>query len=148
MEIRFVQAMFAGLLAMASIAIAHAAQVVGVNNSQCMTLPEHGGYVSDGTDVRVIECRGQSNQQWTVSSGQISGYAGKCLDVQGSIANDGAPVIAVTCNGGPSQRWSLANGRIIGIGGKCLDVSSATAFRAPLIISACSSAPSQQWSVN
>jgi hypothetical protein len=104
--------------------------------------------VPDGTIVRSIECRGQNNQQWSVSNGVISGFAGVCLDIQGSSPTNGAQVIGVACNGAPSQQWTLSNGQIIGLGGKCLSVSGASGFRAPLTISVCSSAPNQQWSIS
>jgi Ricin-type beta-trefoil lectin domain len=134
--------------ALAMAGITHAAQIVAAGNSQCMTVPEHGGMVPDGTMVRSIECRGQNNQQWSVSNGVISGFAGVCLDIQGSSSADGTQVIGVACNGAPSQQWVLTNGQIIGMGGKCLAVPPGSRFRAPLVISACSNAPGQQWSVS
>jgi hypothetical protein len=128
--------------------VCHAAQIVGAGNSQCMTVPEHGGVVPDGTIVRSIECRGQNNQQWSVSNGVISGFAGVCLDIQGSNPSNGAQVIGVACNGAPSQQWVITNGQIMSLGGKCLGVAPGNGFRAALVISACSSAPGQQWSVS
>jgi Ricin-type beta-trefoil lectin domain len=124
-----------------------AAQFIGGGLAWCVTLPEHGGSVADGTVVRLIECRGQANQQWTMNDGQISGFDGKCLDIQGGAAVDGAQIVAVSCSGAPSQKWGLTNGQFIALGGKCLNVSSIGAPRAPLIITACSNAPTQQWSV-
>jgi hypothetical protein len=118
------------------------------DSNECMVLPEHG-YVSDGTQVRILHCHGAPNQQWNFVNGQITGIGGSCLDVQGGAANDGSRVISVTCSGAPSQQWSLLNGRVVGIGGRCLDVLEGNLFdRAPLIISTCSGAPSQQWSMH
>jgi hypothetical protein len=124
-----------------------AAQILGGTDSQCITVPQHGGDAPDGTLIRIVECRNQSNQQWIISHGQISGFAGKCLDVQGSAAQDGALVVAVSCSGAMSQQWTLANGQFVGIGGKCISVATGPTFRAPLILSTCSTSPAQQWSV-
>jgi len=127
---------------------ARAAQLIGGPSGSCVNLPEHGGTAPDGTRVRLFHCHDNSNQVWSVTSGQITSSFGSCLDVQGSAPTEGAQVIIVTCNGRPSQQWSITNGQIIGIGGKCLDVlGSGITDTTPLILATCSSSPSQQWSV-
>ena len=123
-------------------------QLVSGNTNECVNVPWHG-YQIDGTRVRLLQCIGRPNQQWSINNGQIIGVGGACLDVQGGAATDGAGVIFVTCNGSPSQNWSVSNGQIVGIGGKCLDITEGNASdRAPLIIAACSGSPSQHWSVH
>ena len=123
-------------------------QLVSGNTNECVNVPWHG-YQIDGTQVRLLQCIGRPNQQWSINNGQIIGVGGACLDVQGGAATDGAGVIFVTCNGSPSQHWNTTNGHIVGIGGKCLDITDGNpSDRAPLIIAPCTGAPSQQWSVH
>jgi hypothetical protein len=134
------------LICMALSLAAHAAQLVGATNGECIDIPHQN--TADGTPMSLFHCHGSPNQQWTISNGQIMGMGGSCLDVQGSAAVDGAPIIIVACNGRPSQRWSFVNGQIIGIGGKCMDTSGGGSMdHTPVILVACSSAPSQLWSV-
>jgi hypothetical protein len=125
---------------------AHAAQLVGAANGECIDIPHQN--TADGTPMSLFHCHGSPNQQWSISNGQVMGMGGVCLDVLGSAAVDGAQIIIVACNGRPSQKWSFINGQIIGIGGKCVDTSGGGSMdHTPVILMACSSAPSQQWSV-
>ncbi|HYC09153.1 MAG TPA: ricin-type beta-trefoil lectin domain protein [Steroidobacteraceae bacterium] len=129
-------------------ACASGKMIVGANTNECVNVPWHG-YPIDGTQVRLLYCRGHQNQYWNIADGQITGVGGSCLDVQGGAPVDGAQVIYVACNGSPSQHWSVANGQIVGIGGKCLDIEGGNENdRAPLIITPCTGAPSQQWEVH
>jgi hypothetical protein len=122
--------------------------LVAAGTNECVNVPWHG-FQADGTQVRLLYCRGHRNQYWSIANGQITGIAGACLDVQGSAPVDGASVIYVTCNGSPSQHWTVQNEQVVGIGGKCLDILQSTkADFAPLIITTCSGAPSQQWEVH
>jgi hypothetical protein len=39
--------------------------LVANNTNECIIVPHHD-YVMDGTQVRIDECRGAPNQQWSV----------------------------------------------------------------------------------
>jgi hypothetical protein len=123
-----------------------AAQIVIANSVECIDIPRQ--QTNDGTPVSLFNCHGSPNQQWTITSGQITGMAGVCLDIMGSAPNDGAQIIIVHCNGRNSEKWTLTNGQIVSIGGKCLDIAGGSVQdHAMLIIAPCASSPSQQWSV-
>src|SRR5271163_882910 len=143
------KSLFTGLLLLISLSLslpAHAAQLVGATNGECIDIPHQN--TADGTPMSLFHCHGSPNQQWTISNGQVMGMGGSCLDVQGSDAADGAQIIIVACNGKLSQKWSFVNGQIVGIGGKCINTSSGGSMdHTPVILMTCSSAPSQQWSV-
>lgn len=55
--------------------------------------------------------------------GQITGIAGKCVDVAGANAANGTAVQLWTCNGTNAQRWSIASNGTIQALGKCMDVT-------------------------
>jgi glucosylceramidase len=57
------------------------------------------------------------------NSGQITGYAGKCLDVAGANAANGTAVNLFTCNGSPAQQWTVGTDGTLRALGKCLDVT-------------------------
>src|SRR5256885_663405 len=59
----------------------------------------------------------------TAPTGQITGYGGKCVDVQGANAADGTQVQLYTCNGTGAQKWTVNSGGTLSALGKCLDVS-------------------------
>ena len=121
--------------------------VVG-NTNECINVPWHG-YPINGTQVRLLQCYDNPQQQWYFQNGAITGIGGLCLDVLGGQPENGAHIIAVQCNGAPSQQWTYANGQIVGIGGKCIDVANGALFdRVPLIIAPCAPSPSQQWSMH
>ena len=43
------------------------------------------------------------------SSGGITGYGGKCVDVAGANTANGTAVQLWTCNGTNAQNWTVAN---------------------------------------
>lgn len=65
------------------------------------------GNRSDGARVIAWECRGQPNQSWSWSRGEIrSNLTGKCLDIEGGRARSGQAVVMWPCSGAPNQRWN------------------------------------------
>jgi len=81
-------------------------------------------------------------------TGQITGLAGKCVDVAGGSSANGTPVQLWDCNGSTAQRWTVgADGSIRALG-KCLDVTSAsTANGAKIQLWDCNGSGAQSWRV-
>jgi glucosylceramidase len=80
------------------------------------------------------------------SSGQITGLAGKCMDVAGASSADGTQVQLYTCNGTTAQQWTRGTDGTIRALGKCLDVSGAsTANGAKVQLYTCNGTAAQQW---
>lgn len=78
--------------------------------------------------------------------GQITGLAGKCLDVAGANANDGTTVQLYDCNGTGAQQWTRPGDGTIRALGKCLDVANAaTADGTRVQLATCNGNAAQQW---
>ncbi|NUW33350.1 alpha-L-fucosidase [Nonomuraea sp. SMC257] len=118
-----------------------------VNAGRCLDVPSLSQ--TNGTQVALWDCNGQSNQQWTsTSSGELRVYGGKCLDVNGAGTADGTAVIIWDCNGQNNQKWRLnADGTITAVGAnKCLDVAGAgTANGTKVQIWTCHGGANQKW---
>ncbi|GAB3233627.1 beta-1,3-glucanase family protein [Glycomyces halotolerans] len=56
-------------------------------------------------------------------TGAITGFAGKCMDVEGGVSADGTPVQLYTPNGTAAQQWTFHDDGTIRALGKCLDVA-------------------------
>lgn len=110
---------------------------------------EHHGPLSYDIPVRLNQCFGNQNQEWTVKDGTfVNSSGGLCLTVQGDQTQNFAPVIAAQCTGGPAQRWQFSGTHLVGLGGKCLDVAGGdVAEGSQLVINACGTSASQQWQV-
>ncbi len=80
--------------------------------------------------------------------GEITGLAGKCMDIAGASTGNGTPVQLHECNGTSAQEWELAlDGTLQGLG-KCLDVTGgATNDGATVQIYDCNGTGAQQWGV-
>ncbi|WP_405064223.1 PQQ-dependent sugar dehydrogenase [Kribbella sp. NBC_01505] len=77
--------------------------------------------------------------------GDVTGIAGKCVDVAGSQTADGTATQLYTCNGTDAQRWLvLDNGTMRSTLGKCLDARS-TAAKSPAVLWTCDNSPGQKW---
>jgi chitinase len=61
----------------------------------------------------------------TVTTGKITGLAGKCVDVAGASTVNGTKVDLFTCNGTNAQNWTVAANGTLQALGKCLDVTAA-----------------------
>ncbi|KOV96267.1 chitinase [Streptomyces sp. NRRL B-3648] len=83
------------------------------------------------------------------ADGQISGLAGKCVDVAGANSANGTAVQLYDCNGTAAQRWSNPGDGTLRALGKCLDVvDRATADGAAVQLWDCSGGANQQWVVS
>ncbi|MDX6247925.1 MAG: hypothetical protein QOF10_1285 [Kribbellaceae bacterium] len=77
---------------------------------------------------------------------QITGLAGKCVDVAGANSADGTPVQLYDCNGTAAQQWTRPGDGTIRALGKCLDVANAgTADGTRVQLASCNGSGAQQW---
>ncbi|MFF5091002.1 lectin [Streptomyces niveus] len=83
------------------------------------------------------------------ADGQITGLAGKCVDVAGANNANGTPVQLYDCNGSNAQRWSNSGDGTLRALGKCLDVSgNSTADGALVHLWDCTGGANQRWVVS
>lgn len=122
-------------------------QIVGVASGRCVDVP--GASATNGTQVTLWDCNGQTNQSWThTSSKQLVVYGNKCLDASGRGTSNGTAVIIWDCTGATNQQWDVnANGTITGVqSGLCLDASAlGTANGTRIQLWACTGGTNQQW---
>lgn len=82
------------------------------------------------------------------ATGQITGLAGKCVDVAGANSANGTAVQLWDCNGTNAQQWTVGTDGSIRVLGKCLDVTSgSTANGAKIQLWDCNGSGAQQWNV-
>ncbi len=120
--------------------------IVGGQSSRCLDDPNSS--TTNGTQMQIWDCSGQSNQRWTVTAGKQLTVLGKCLDASGQGTTNGTAVIIWDCNGQANQQWNVnSNGTITGVqSGLCLDANgAATANGTKIIIWACNGQTNQQW---
>ena len=80
------------------------------------------------------------------TTGQITGYGGKCVDVAGANTANGTAVQLYTCNGTNAQQWTIASNGSIQALGKCMDVTGAgTANGTKVQLYDCNGTGAQQW---
>jgi non-reducing end alpha-L-arabinofuranosidase len=124
-------------------------EIVGGPSGRCIDVPN--STTTNGTQVQLFDCSGNSNQRWTYTSGrQVMVYGTKCLDASGQGTANGTAVIIYDCNGQANQQWNVnSNGTITGVqSGLCLDASArGTANGTKIIIYACNGQTNQQWSL-
>ncbi|WP_327045582.1 RICIN domain-containing protein [Microbispora sp. NBC_01189] len=124
-------------------------QIVGGQSGRCVDVPNSS--TTNGTQVQLWDCNGQTNQRWTSTSGkELQVYGNKCLDAYAKGTTNGTQVAIWDCNGGTNQQWNVnSNGTITGVqSGLCLDANSAgTANGTKLILWACNGGTNQQWSL-
>jgi predicted chitinase len=83
------------------------------------------------------------------ATGQISGLAGKCVDVAGANSANGTPINLYDCNGTGAQQWNVTGTGAIQALGKCLDVTAAsTADGAKIQLYECNGTGAQQWAIS
>ncbi|WP_245651760.1 endo-1,4-beta-xylanase [Streptosporangium amethystogenes] len=76
----------------------------GVASGRCVDVPNAS--TTDGTQLQIWDCNGQTNQQWTrTSAGEFRVYGNKCLDAAGT--SNGVKVQIYSCWGGDNQKWRL-----------------------------------------
>jgi predicted chitinase len=80
--------------------------------------------------------------------GQITGLAGKCVDVAAASNANGTPVQLYDCNGSGAQQWTVAGDGTLRALGKCLDVKDqGTANGSTLQLWDCAGSANQKWVV-
>jgi glucosylceramidase len=78
--------------------------------------------------------------------GQITGIAGKCVDVAGANPANGTAVQLFDCNGTAAQRWTVAADGSLQALGKCMDIASGgTANGAAVQLFDCNGTGAQKW---
>jgi hypothetical protein len=81
------------------------------------------------------------------SSGQITGYGGKCVDVAGANSADGTQVQMYDCNGTAAQLWTTSGSTVQTLG-KCLDVAAANSANGTRVqLYTCNGTVAQQWTL-
>jgi ricin-type beta-trefoil lectin protein len=124
-------------------------QIVGGQSGRCIDVP--GSSTTNGTQVALWDCHGNSNQRWTyTASRQLTVYGNKCLDANNNGTANGTQVIIWDCNGQPNQQWTVnSNGTITNVqSGLCLDASNNGTGNGTLIdLWACHGGTNQQWSL-
>jgi hypothetical protein len=122
--------------------------IAGTQSGRCIDVP---GSTTNGTQVQLWDCHGDTNQRWTyTSSKQLMGYGNKCLDAYGQGTSNGTAVVVWDCNGQANQQWNInADGTITGVqSGLCLDASgAATANGTKIQLWGCWGGANQQWSL-
>ncbi|MFF5246116.1 glycoside hydrolase family 27 protein [Streptosporangium sp. NPDC000095] len=122
-------------------------RIQGVGSGRCLDVT--GVSQTNGTQVGIWDCNGQTNQQWTATAaGELRVYGNKCLDVNNNGTADGTTVIIWDCNGQNNQKWRFnADGTITALSAnKCLDVvGNSTANGAKTQIWSCNGAANQRW---
>jgi alpha-galactosidase len=119
----------------------------GAGSNRCIDVP--GRSTTNGTQVALWDCNGQTNQQWTLTpGGQLQVYGTKCLDAFNNQTTNGTKVEIWTCNGQTNQQWRLnSNGTVTGVqSGLCLDATGGATTNGTLIqLYACSGNSNQVW---
>jgi endoglucanase len=124
-------------------------EIVGAASNRCIDVPNSS--TSNGVQVQLWNCSGQSNQRWTrTSSNELRVYGNKCLDAEARGTSNGTRAIIWDCNGGTNQRWNVnANGTITSaLSGLCLDANGAgTANGTQIILWSCNGGSNQRWTL-
>ncbi|MEU6412229.1 non-reducing end alpha-L-arabinofuranosidase family hydrolase, partial [Microbispora sp. NPDC046933] len=120
----------------------------GVASGRCLDVPN--ATTTDGTQVHIWDCNGQSNQTWTYTSAQeLRVYGNKCLDAAGT--GNGVKVQIYSCWGGDNQKWRLnSDGTIVGVQSNlCLDaVGAGTSNGTQIQLYSCWGGDNQKWTWN
>ncbi|MGW4641721.1 RICIN domain-containing protein, partial [Sphaerisporangium sp. NPDC004334] len=117
----------------------------GVGSGRCLDVPNAS--TTDGTQVQLWDCNGQTNQKWSsTSASEIRVYGNKCLDAGGS--GNGAKIQIYSCHGGDNQKWRVnSDGSITGVqSGLCVDaVGAATGNGTKIQLYSCNGGGNQKW---
>ncbi|WP_204061031.1 RICIN domain-containing protein, partial [Microbispora corallina] len=117
----------------------------GVGSGRCLDVPNAS--TTDGTQVALWDCNGNSNQQWSYTSAQeLRVYGNKCLDAAGT--GNGAKVQIYSCWGGDNQKWRRnSDGTIVGVqSGLCLDAAGqGTGNGTQIQLYSCWGGSNQKW---
>ena len=78
--------------------------------------------------------------------GAITGFGGKCVDVNAASTANGTAVQLYDCNGTAAQSWTVASNGSLQALGKCMDLTSAgTANGTQVQLYDCNGTGAQQW---
>jgi len=127
-------------------------EVHAVGAGKCLDV--NNSSTTQGTQLQIWDCSGQSNQLFThTSSNQLtvtlSGTT-LCLDANNQGTTNGTKVITWSCNGQSNQQWSVnSNGTITGVqSGLCLDVTGSGTANGTLVeLWTCNGQSNQQWTL-
>ncbi|GLH96843.1 RICIN domain-containing protein [Phytohabitans aurantiacus] len=141
-------ALACSLLAVAAPASAAVGAIRGAPSGRCVDVPSASK--TNGTQVKLYDCNGGSNQQWNLTSArQLRAYAGtKCLDAYNNGTTAGTQVVIWDCTGGTNQVWNVnSNGTITSaLSGLCLDASGGgTANGTAIVLWTCNGGANQRW---
>ena len=79
-------------------------------------------------------------------TGEITGLAGKCIDVAEANSADGTQIQLYTCNGTNAQQWTVGSDGTIRALGKCMDVRyGGTANGTRIHLWTCNGTGAQKW---
>jgi len=80
------------------------------------------------------------------TGGQITGYGGKCVDVNAASSANGTAVQLYDCNGSAAQQWTVGSDGSIKALGKCMDLTAAgTANGTQVQLYDCNGTGAQKW---
>jgi chitinase len=80
------------------------------------------------------------------STGQITGYGGKCVDVAAANSANGTAIQLYDCNGTSAQQWTVGSDGTLKALGKCMDVTAAgTADGTQVQLYDCNGTGAQSW---
>jgi chitinase len=78
--------------------------------------------------------------------GQITGYGGKCVDVNAASSANGTAIQLYDCNGSAAQQWTVGSDGSIKALGKCMDLTAAgTANGTQVQLYDCNGTGAQKW---
>ncbi|HEX5121202.1 MAG TPA: ricin-type beta-trefoil lectin domain protein [Pseudonocardiaceae bacterium] len=79
-------------------------------------------------------------------TGQITGLAGKCVDVAAASTANGTQIQLFTCNGTGAQQWTVGTDGTLRALGKCMDVTAAGTVNGTKVqLFDCNGTGAQQW---
>jgi chitinase len=80
------------------------------------------------------------------TTGQVTGYGGKCVDVKSASSANGTAVQLYDCNGSSAQQWTVGTDGTLRALGKCMDVASAGTASGSLVqLYDCNGTGAQTW---
>ena len=121
-------------------------RIVGAASGRCVDV--NGASTTNGVQLVLWDCNGQTNQTWTSDASRLVVYGTKCLDAYNNGVTNGTVADIWDCNGQANQQWTLTTaGTIVGVqSGLCLDASGAgTANGTKLVLWTCNGGANQRW---
>jgi hypothetical protein len=78
----------------------------------------------------------------------ITGFGGKCVDVQAANSANQTPIQLYTCNGTAAQQWTVGSDGTLRALGKCMDVTAASSANGTHVqLYDCNGTAAQNWTV-